>query len=114
MSIEAINSYEDSEIRDRDADQTSSSWNGREVTFSRLADSLDTYLAASQTALTGMTVYGSYIIGNVPIGYCLQGHVACHKYLQDNYRPILLCDAVSEKCPFEFNRFMRYVNTGER
>lgn len=81
----------------------SATWNGRQI------QQLNNLV---QTVSSGAGKIGSFIIGNQQIGYCLQGHPAYHKYLQDNYPPIFLCDAAASKCCFELHRFAKFVNTG--
>jgi len=109
MSIDAVSDgYEDYEMLIHGHLQEFSCWNGREITYGT-----EPILKMCMTQLReAMQGYGSYIIGNQPIGYCLQGHIAYHKYLQENYPPILLCDEEEKRCPFALHRFMRYVSTG--
>lgn len=115
MSVEAISdAYESCEMNDRECMQTVS-WNKREVNFCQnqmFAIVSDRFAQRCAETKNRIAILGSYIIGNGTIvGYCDQGHEAYHKYLQDNYRPILLCDY--EGCPFELYKFQRFVSSGK-
>lgn len=106
MDLEAIGDCcEGYELRDHAMMDPIVLWNGREVhVYNR---------KVSSTSFSRL-IKGSFIIGNTPIGCCLNGHVAYHLYLQANEPPIYLCNEVKKKCPFELTRFQRWLANSEK
>lgn len=113
MSIESIGeSYEDTMLAPKQA-FLSSSWFENRGVFDQMGRFISVCVERPRDSLVLMKMFGSYVIGNYPVGRCLHGHVAYHKYMQDNHPPILLCDEEEKKCPFALLRFMHYVKTGQ-
>jgi hypothetical protein len=113
MCVEAINNGYDQYGVDEGRPNSTDSW--REDQVHSCKKTINLFLSClSILGNAQVAPSASFIIGTVPIGQCDQGHVAYHKYLQTNQPPILLCNEIAKKCPFELIRFQRWLANGAR
>lgn len=110
MTVDVItSSFEDYEIDDESRFFSLSHWNEREVRMR--SPLLNAVLRKVCYVLNTVTTSNNFPIDhyNYPIGLCPRGHEAYCIYNQQGQTPINLCNARRELCPFEYYKFLAFL-----